>query len=150
MHHGCWWMCLKLLKKLHWHFLEILHNSTKVVIKKMKWKNTLALFNVDIRHKLGKDNVVPDAVSWKHQLKGVYVGEIKLQKEVQLMSCHDEFSKEIKQNIQKGIESHFSCKMDCCGTSKINSMFWKGCGLKRMSWWTPCGPWWCKKQHNIL
>jgi hypothetical protein len=29
----------------------------------------------------------------------VYVGEIKLQKEVQLLSRRDEFAKEIKQNI---------------------------------------------------
>jgi hypothetical protein len=37
----------------------------------------------------------------------VYVGEIKLQKEVWLTSYHDEFTKEMKQNIQKGIKSHF-------------------------------------------
>jgi len=37
----------------------------------------------------------------------VYVGETKLQKEVQLRSCHDKFAKEMKQNIQKGIKSHF-------------------------------------------
>jgi len=42
----------------------------------------LALFNVDIRHKPGKENIVPDALSRKHQLKVVYVGEIELQKEV--------------------------------------------------------------------
>jgi hypothetical protein len=51
--------------------------------------------------------VVPNALSRKHQLKVVYVGEIKLQKEVQLGSRRDEFAKEIKQNIQKGIKSHF-------------------------------------------
>jgi hypothetical protein len=37
----------------------------------------------------------------------VYVGETKFQKEVQLGSCHDKFVKEMKQNIQKGIKSHF-------------------------------------------
>ncbi len=46
----------------------------------------MALFNVDIRHKAGKDNIVPDALSWKHQLKVVYVGELELQKEVRLAS----------------------------------------------------------------
>ncbi len=54
---------------------------------------------MDIRHKPGKDNVVLDALNQKYQLKVVYVGEIELQKEVQLVSRHDEFSKEIKQNI---------------------------------------------------
>ncbi len=40
----------------------------------------MALFNVDIRHKLGKENVVPDALNRKQQLRVVYVGELKLQK----------------------------------------------------------------------
>jgi hypothetical protein len=35
------------------------------------------------------------------------MGETKLQKEVRLASCRDEFAKEIKQSIQKGIKSHF-------------------------------------------
>jgi len=37
----------------------------------------------------------------------VYVGEIKLQKEVWLTSRHDKFAKEVKQNIQNGAKSHF-------------------------------------------
>jgi hypothetical protein len=37
----------------------------------------------------------------------VYVGETKLQKEVQLMNCHEKFGKEIKQNIKRIIKSHF-------------------------------------------
>jgi hypothetical protein len=72
----------------------------------MKWQETLALFNVNIWHKLGKDNVVPDVLSWKHPFKVVYVREIKLQKEVWLVSYRDEFAKEMKQNIQRGIKSH--------------------------------------------
>jgi hypothetical protein len=36
------------------------------------------------------------------------VGETKLQKEARLTSCGDDkFAKEMKQNIQKGIKSHF-------------------------------------------
>jgi hypothetical protein len=62
---------------------------------------------VDIRHKPGKENMVPDVLSQKHQLKVVYVRETKLQKEVWLGSHHDKFAKEMKQNIQKGIKSHF-------------------------------------------
>ncbi len=46
-------------------------------------------------------------LSQKHQLKVVYMGEIELQKEVRLLSRCDEFAKEIKQNIKKGIKSHF-------------------------------------------
>jgi hypothetical protein len=54
----------------------------KLSSKQVRWKDTLALFNVDIRHKPRKENVVLDALSQKHQLKVVYVGETKLQKEV--------------------------------------------------------------------
>jgi hypothetical protein len=73
----------------------------------VRWQDTLALFNVDIRHKPEKENVVPDALSRKHQLKMVYVGETKLQKEVRLGSRCDKFAKERKEDIQKGIKSHF-------------------------------------------
>jgi len=50
---------------------------------------------------------VPNVLSRKHQLKVVYVGETKLQKEVQLASHRDEFTKEVRQNIQNGAKSHF-------------------------------------------
>ncbi len=62
---------------------------------------------MDIRHKPRKENVVPKTLSRKHQLKVVYVGETKFQKEVRLGSRCDEFAKERKQNIQRGIKSHF-------------------------------------------
>ncbi len=48
-----------------------------------------------------------DALNRKHQLKVVYVGETKFQKEVRFASCRDGLAKEIKQNIKKGIKSHF-------------------------------------------
>jgi len=59
------------------------------------------------QHKPRKENVVPDALNRKHQLKVVYVGEIKFQKEIRLGSRHDKFIKERRQDIQKGIKSHF-------------------------------------------
>jgi hypothetical protein len=62
---------------------------------------------VDIRHKPGKENIVPDALSGKHQLRVVYVGETELQKEVRLTSRRDAFAKEVRQNIQNGTKSHF-------------------------------------------
>jgi hypothetical protein len=37
----------------------------------------------------------------------VYVGETEFQKEIQLVSHHDKFAKEVKQNIQNGVKSHF-------------------------------------------
>ncbi len=62
----------------------------------MRWQNTLTLFNVDIRHKLEEENVVPNALNHKHQFKVVYVGGIELQKEVQLTNHNYEFVKEMK------------------------------------------------------
>ncbi len=67
----------------------------------------MALFNVDIWHKSRKENIVLDALSQKHQLIMVYVGETRLQKEVQLASYRDAFAKEVRQNIQNGAKYHF-------------------------------------------
>jgi len=54
--------------------------------------------------------VVPDVLNRKHQLKVVYVGKTKLQKEVRLASHRDEFAKEMRQNIQNGAKSHFQLR----------------------------------------
>jgi len=58
--------------------LNYFATQPKLSSKQVRWQNTLALFNVDIRHKPGKDNVVAYAPSRKHQLQVVYVGETKL------------------------------------------------------------------------
>ncbi len=87
--------------------LKYFATQPKLSSKQVRWQDTLDLFNVDIRHKPGKDNVVPDALSRKHQLRMVYVGETKLQKEVRLASRRDAFAKEARQNIQNGAKSHF-------------------------------------------
>jgi len=76
--------------------LKYFTTQPKLSLKQLRWPDTLALFNVNIQHKPGKDNVVPDVLSQKHQLKVVYVGETKFQKEVRLMSHYDEFANEIK------------------------------------------------------
>jgi hypothetical protein len=87
--------------------LKYFATQPKLSSKQVRWHDTLTLFNVDIRHKPGNENVVFDALNHKHQLKVVYVGETKLQKEVRLVSRCDEFAKEMKQNIKKGMKSHF-------------------------------------------
>jgi len=46
-------------------------------------------------------------LSQKHQLKVVYVGETKFQKEIRLASRQDAFAMEARQNIQNGAKSHF-------------------------------------------
>jgi len=87
--------------------LKYFATQPKLLSKQVRWQDTLALFNVDIRHKPGKENIVPDALSRKHQLRMVYMGESELQKEVRLVSRRDAFAKEARQNIQNGAKSHF-------------------------------------------
>jgi len=87
--------------------LKYFATQPKLSSKQVRWQDTLALFNVDIRHKPGRENIVPNALSRKHQLKVVYVGESKLQKEVRLASHRDVFAKEARQIIQNGAKSHF-------------------------------------------
>jgi hypothetical protein len=53
--------------------LKYFSTQPKLSSKQVRWQDTLALFNVDIRHKPGKENIVPDALSRKHQLRVVYV-----------------------------------------------------------------------------
>jgi len=79
----------------------------KLSSKQVRWQDTLALFNVDIRHKPRKESIVPDALNRKHQLRMVCVGESELQKEVRLASRRDAFAKEARQSIQNGAKSHF-------------------------------------------
>ncbi len=95
--------------------LKYFATQPKLSSKQVRWQDTLALFNVDIRHKPGKENIVPDALSRKHQLRMVYVRERELQKEVRLASRRDAFAKEVKQNIQNGAKSHFHLR---------NGLFW--------------------------
>ncbi len=91
--------------------LKYFATQPKLSSKQVRWQNTLALFNVDIRHKPRKLYVL----SQKHQFKVVYVGKIELQKEIRLASRHDKFANEMRQNIQNGIKSHFQLQ---------NGLFW--------------------------
>ncbi len=81
--------------------LNYFSTQPKLSSKQVRWQDTLALFNVDIRHKPRKEKIVPDALSHKHQFRMVYVGETELQKEVQLASHWDAFAKEVRQKHPK-------------------------------------------------
>jgi hypothetical protein len=87
--------------------LKYFATQPKLSSKQMRRQETLALFNVHIRHKPVKENVVPNALSRKHQLKVVCARKTKLQKEVRLVTRRDKFAKEVRQNIQNGAKSHF-------------------------------------------
>jgi uncharacterized DUF497 family protein len=87
--------------------LKYFATQPKLSSKQVRWQDRLALFNVDIRHKPGKENIVLDTLSQKHQLRVMYVGKSELQKEIRLASCRDAFAKEVRQSIQNGAKSHF-------------------------------------------
>jgi len=112
--------------------LNYFATQPKLSSKQMRWQDTLPLFSVNIPHKPGKDNVVPDALNRKHQFKVVYVGETKLQKDVRLVSRHDQFAKEVKQNIQNGASTKWiivvQAKSALCSGKED-----EGCALQGMS-----------------
>jgi len=87
--------------------LKYFATQPKLSSKQVRWRDTLALFNVNIQHKPEKENIVSNALSRKHQLRVMYVREMELQKEVRLVSHRDAFAKEVRQNIQNGANSHF-------------------------------------------
>ncbi len=58
--------------------LKYFATQSKLSSKQVRWQDTLALFNVDIRHKPRNENVVLDVLSHKHKLKVVYVGKQNL------------------------------------------------------------------------
>jgi len=76
--------------------LKYFTTQPKLSSKQVRWQDTLALFNVNIQHKPGKEIIMLDALSQKHQFRMVYVGEMELQKEVRLASCRDAFAKEVR------------------------------------------------------
>ncbi len=106
--------------------LKYFATQPKLSSKQVRWQDTLALFNVDIRHKPGKENTIPNALSRKHQLKVVYVGETELQKEVRLASRWDAFATEIRQNIQNGAMT----RSQVTGWDQVEGLTKSSCGIK--------------------
>jgi len=51
--------------------LKYFATQPKLSFKQVRWQDTLVLFNVDIRHKPEKDNIVPDALCRNPTLKEV-------------------------------------------------------------------------------
>jgi hypothetical protein len=116
--------------------LKYFATQPKLSSKQARWQDTLALFNVDIRHKPGKENVVFDVLSRKHQLKVVYVGETKFQRKFDLGAAVMNLPRKGSKTSKRGSSPTSTCEMDYCGISKIDSMFQKevkGCAFEGMS-----------------
>ena len=81
-------------------FLKYFETQAQVSAKQLRWHDTLALMNVDLIHKLGRDNVVPDALSRREEfhamsttqtLQLMYKGEGNLQWKIK-----EEYLKDLK------------------------------------------------------
>ena len=65
----------------------------KITPKQWRWEDVLACFNVDLIHKPGRDNVVPDALSGRQELRIIFTGESLLMRKIREGYQDDEESK---------------------------------------------------------
>ena len=77
--------------------LRYFETQPRVTAKQLRWNDTLVLMNVDLIHKPGKDNIVPDALSRKDEYKSVtqllrmiYSGESDLTRKIREGYMKDE------------------------------------------------------------
>ena len=54
----------------------------KITPKQWRLADVLACFNVDLIHKLGRDNVVPDALNRRQELRIIFTGKSSLMRKI--------------------------------------------------------------------
>ena len=89
--------------------LGYFETQPKVTAKQLRWNDTLVLMNVDLIHKPGKDNVVPDALSRKDEYKSatqllrmMYSGESDLARKLRESYMQDEEAQGMLKTLRKG------------------------------------------------
>ena len=83
----------------------------KITPKQWRWADVLACFNVDLIHKPGRDNVVPDALSRRQELRIIFTGESSLMRKICEGYQDDEESKKILDTLRLGKKlEHFRLK----------------------------------------
>ena len=95
--------CLKLWQhylgleytKVYTDNVSVRHFETqpKITPKQWRWADVLACFNVDLIHKSGRDNMVPDALSRRQELRIIFTGESSLMRKIRKGYQDDEESK---------------------------------------------------------
>ena len=79
--------------------------------KQWRWVDVLACFNVDLIHKPGQDNVVPDALNRRQELRIIFTGESLLMKKIREGYQDDEESKKTLDTLKLGKKlEHFWLK----------------------------------------
>ncbi len=86
--------------------LEVPSTLPVLFTKQVRWQDVVAISDVNIQHKHGKENVVPNALNKKHQIRLVYVGKSK-QKNIQEASQCDKLAKQMMGDLWKGVMLHF-------------------------------------------
>ena len=76
--------------------------------KQWRWADVLLCFNVDLIHKPGQDNVVPDALSRLQELRIIFTSDLSLMRKIREGYQDDEGSKKThaKLRLDKKLE-HF-------------------------------------------
>ena len=74
----------------------------KITPKQWRQTNVLAWFNVDLIHKLGRHNVVPDALSRRQKLRIIFTSELLLMRKICEGYQNDEESKKILDTLRLG------------------------------------------------
>ena len=74
----------------------------KITPKQWRWADVLACFNVDLIHKPGRDNVVPDALSRRQELRIIFTGESSLMRKIREGYQDDEESKKTLDTLRLG------------------------------------------------
>ena len=91
--------------------LKYFETQAQVSAKQLRWHDTLALMNVDLIHKPGRDNVVPNALSRREEfhtmstiqaLRLMYKGEGNLQRKIREGYLKDPEAQRLLGELRKG------------------------------------------------
>ena len=74
----------------------------KITPKQWRWADVLACFNVDLIHKPERDNVVPDALSRRQELRIIFTGESSPMRKICEGYQDDEESKKTLDTLRLG------------------------------------------------
>ena len=74
----------------------------KITPKQRRWADVLACFNVDLIHKPERDNVVPDTLNRRQELRIIFTGESLLMRKIREGYQDDEESKKTLDTLRLG------------------------------------------------
>ena len=82
--------------------MRYFETQPKTTSKQWQWANVLACFNVDLIHKSGRDNVVPNALSRRQELQIILTSELSFMRKICEGYQDDKESKKILDTLRLG------------------------------------------------